>query len=224
MDTEPLLYLPSNPHSCPFDLSFDPCPASPPLTSHSCTSTTVGADITISSLPPKPTIDLTSPDVLQIIMANADSHLQKYKLRKLGCINKTNTSTSIITQGDTLIKDLLHQNMLLILFATDPLGRFGPLLQHFLFGSHPAPLLWFPPSKQNATQMYSKLLQYPSPKGILLLANHNWLNNLKPTFLQTLLSLPHSLYYNCTHSWPIIYQSICPSRPLCLSEIHLFPF
>jgi len=27
--------------------------------------------------------------------------------------------------------------------------------------------------------MYNKLLQYPSPKGILLLANHNW--SLYPT-------------------------------------------
>ena len=65
--------------------------------------------------------------------------------------------------------------MLLIPFATDPLGRFGPLLHNFLFGHHPAPLLWFPPSRPNTTHMFTKLLQYLSPKGILLLANHNWL-------------------------------------------------
>jgi hypothetical protein len=84
-----------------------------------------------------------------------------------------------ITRGDTLIGDLLNRNMLLILFAIDPLGRFGPLLQNFLFGYHPSPLLWFPPSRPNATQIYTKLLQYPSPKGNLLLANHNW--SLHPT-------------------------------------------
>jgi hypothetical protein len=178
-DMEPILYLPSNPHSCPFNLAFDPYSALPPLTSHSCTSTTVGTDITISSLPTKLSIIPSSPDVLQIITANDDSHLQKGKCRKLGRINKTDTSTSIITWGDTLIGDLLHRNMLLIPFAIDPLGRFGPLLQHFLFGRHPAPLLWFPPSRPNATQMYTQLLQYPSPKGILLLANHIWL--LHPT-------------------------------------------
>ncbi len=179
VDMEPILYLPSDPHSRPFDLSFDPYPALPPLISYSCTSTTVGADITISSLPPKLSIIPSSPDVLQVITANADSHLQKCKSKKLGRINKTNASTSIITRGDTLIGDLLHWNMLLMPFAIDPLGRFGPLLQHFLFGHHPAPLLWFPPSRPNATQMYRKLLQYPSPKGILLLTNHNWL--LHPT-------------------------------------------
>jgi hypothetical protein len=32
----------------------------------------------------------------------------------------------------------------------------------------------FPPSRPNATVMYSKLFQYPSPKGILRLAEHNW--------------------------------------------------
>ncbi len=179
VDTEPILYLPSDPHSCPFNLSFDPYPASPPLTSHGCTSTTVGADITISSLPPKLSIIPSSPDVQQIITANANSHLQKCKCRKLGRINKTDTSTSIITRGGTLIGDLLHRNMLLIPFAIDPLGRFGPLLQHFLFGHHSALLLWFPPSRPNATQMYTKLLQYPSLKGILLLTNHNWV--LHPT-------------------------------------------
>jgi hypothetical protein len=89
---------------------------------------TVGANITISTLPPKLTINLTSPDVQQILTANANSHIQKYECRKLGCINKTNTSKSIITQGDTLIGDLLNRNMLLISFAIDPLGRFGPIL------------------------------------------------------------------------------------------------
>ena len=76
-------------------------------------------------------------------------------------------------------RDLLNRNMLQIPFAIDPLSRFRPLLQNFLVGNHPAPLLQFPPSRPNVTQMYTKLLQNTSPKGILLLANHNWL--LHPT-------------------------------------------
>ena len=115
----------------------------------------------------------------KIITTNADSHLQKYERKKLGRTNKTDPSTSTITHSDTVIGDLLNRNMLLIPFAIDPLGRFGPLLQNFLFGQHAAPQLQFPPSRPNATQMYTKLLQYSSPKGILLLANHNW--SLHPT-------------------------------------------
>jgi len=179
VDMEPSLYLPSDPHSHPFDLSFGPHPAPPPLTSHGCTSHTVATDITISSLPPMVPLNPNSPDVLQIITANADSHLQKYERKKLGRTNKTDPSTSTITHGDTVIGHLLNGNMLLIPFAIDPLGRFGPLLQNFLFGQHAAPQLRFPPSRPNATQMYTKLLQYPSPKGILLLVNHNW--SLHPT-------------------------------------------
>ena len=153
------LYLPSDPHSCLFDLSFDPYPAPPPLTSHGCTSHTVGAGITISPLPHRLPLDPNSPHVLKNITTNANSHLHKYERKKLGRANKTEPSTSIITHGDTLIGDLLHRNMLLIPFAIDPLGRFGPLLQNFLFGHHPAPQLRFPPSRPNATQMYPKLLQ-----------------------------------------------------------------
>ena len=175
LNLEPLHYLSSDPHSCPFDISFDPYPASPPLTFHGFTSTTIGGNITISSLSPKISINPTSQDVLKNITSNAGSNLQKCERRKLGPNNKTDTSTSITIHGDTLIGDLCHQNMPLFPFAIDPLGRFGPLPQLFLFGNHPAPLLWFPLSRPNATHMYMTLLQYPSPKGILL--NHNWSNH-----------------------------------------------
>ena len=43
VNMEPLNYLPSDPHSCPFDISFNPYSTlPPPLTSHGCTSTTIG--------------------------------------------------------------------------------------------------------------------------------------------------------------------------------------
>ncbi len=198
VDMEPNLYL-------PLTLTLvrpllDPYPAPPPLASHGCTSHTVGADITISSLPPRPLINPNSPDVLQIITANADTHLQNYE-RKKGRTNKTDASTSIITCGDTLIGDLLHRNMLLIPFAMDPLGRFGPLLQNFIFGQHSAPQLRFPPSRPNATQMYNKLLQYPSPKGILLLANHGHnIQNAASTDTHILHPLLLSPLYNLLES------------------------
>ena len=85
----------------------------------------------------------------------------------------------MMTNGDTLIGDLLSHDMILLPFAIDPFGRFGPILEHFLFGSHDPPPISFPASKPNATRMYSKLFQYPSPKGILRLAEHNW--NSSPT-------------------------------------------
>jgi len=72
---EPMLHLPSDPNARPFDISFNPEPSIPPLVTHACPYTTIGADITISYPPPCPSFDLDSPDVLRILSANADSHL-----------------------------------------------------------------------------------------------------------------------------------------------------
>jgi hypothetical protein len=84
LEDKPCLYLPSDPRALPFDLSFNPEPASPPLVNHASPYTTVGFDITISFPPPCPIFDPTSSDVTKILTANAYSHLQKYKKKKLG--------------------------------------------------------------------------------------------------------------------------------------------
>jgi len=79
LDIEPQLHLPSDPHARPFDLSFNPDPSSPPLINHACPYTTVGFDVTITSPPPYPSFNPTSPNVTTILTANADTHLQKYE-------------------------------------------------------------------------------------------------------------------------------------------------
>jgi hypothetical protein len=33
---------------------------------------------------------------------------------------------------------------------------------------------WYHHAKPNATLMYSKIMRFPSPKGVLTLADHNW--------------------------------------------------
>ncbi len=64
--------------------------------------------------------------------------------------------------------------MILIPIAIDPFGRFGPILQTFLYDTQPTNPITFTPTKPNATSMYHKITHFPSPKGILKLANHNW--------------------------------------------------
>jgi hypothetical protein len=78
--------------------------------------------------------------------------------------------------------------MLLLSFAIDPLGCFGPILQHFLFNIPPT--LQFPPSKPNATKMYNRIMHFPSPKGILNLAKHNWSNSKSQQFYGYSYSAP----------------------------------
>jgi hypothetical protein len=161
LDVEPLLQLPSDPHARPFDLSFNPDPTSPPTTNHTCPYTTMGFNVTIAFPPPCPSFDPTSPDVITMSMANADSHLQKYEKKKIGRENKTDKITGTTTTGDTVIGDLLDRNinMILIPVAIDPFGRFGPILQTFLFDTEPTNPITFTHIKPNAT-----LHTLPKPK------------------------------------------------------------
>jgi hypothetical protein len=139
-----MLHLPSDPNARPFNISFNPEPSIPPLVTHACPYTTIGADITISYPPPCPSFDLDSPDVLRILSANADSHLQVFEKRKLCRGNKHNPTTGTSICGDDIIGDLLCNNMTLLPFAIDPFGRLGPIARTFLFGTTPPTPLSLP--------------------------------------------------------------------------------
>jgi hypothetical protein len=77
---EPMLHLPTDTNARPFDISFNNLDLSiSPLVTHACSYTTIGADITINYPLPCPSFDLDSPDVLQILSANTDMHLQVFE-------------------------------------------------------------------------------------------------------------------------------------------------
>jgi hypothetical protein len=171
---EPMLHLPSDPNARPFDISFNPEPSIPPIITHACPYTTIGADITISNTPSCPSIDFDSPDVLRIISANADSHLQVFERRKLCRGNKRDPDTGLTIRGDDVIGDILHRNMTLLPFAIDPFGRLGPLARTFLFGTPPRSPPSFPPSRPNATEMLRRITSAPGPTGILPHADSSW--------------------------------------------------
>jgi hypothetical protein len=67
----------------------------------------------------------------------------------------------------------LTNNMILLHLVIDPLGRFGPTLQHILFDIQPTSPFTIMPVKPDATSMYSKRMRFSSPKGVLNLTNHN---------------------------------------------------
>jgi hypothetical protein len=99
-------------------------------------------------------------------------------------------TTGTFTVGDTIIGDLLTRSMVLIPLAIDPHGRFGPLLQTFLFDTEPATPISFTTHKPNATSLYSKITTFPSPKGILKLADHNWKISITRAFYGHSYSAP----------------------------------
>ena len=189
-DIEPNLHLPSDTNARPFDVSFHPDARLAPNVTQSCPFSTIGADITITSLPTSPTFPLSSPDVIQKLAANADSHLQLAEKRKLGRVNKRDPATTAPILGDAVIGDILQNNMVLLPFAFDPLGRFGPILRHFLLNSTPHQHLDFHPSRPNATKMYKRIMTFPCPKGILPLADHNWTHSRTREFFGHSYSSP----------------------------------
>ena len=78
-------------------------------------------------------------------------HINKNTKRKKeeARTKKTNPTTGITTIGDTVIGGILDQNMILFPLAIDPLGHFGPILQHFLFDIQTSSPLTFTPAKPN---------------------------------------------------------------------------
>ena len=76
-------------------------------------------------------------------MANADSHShqQKYNKNKLWRDNKTNPTTGFTTISNTVIGNIMHQHIILVLMAINSFEYFGFILQHFLFDiQHTNPL------------------------------------------------------------------------------------
>jgi hypothetical protein len=96
------------------------------------------------------------------------------KLQTFASFGKKKSTTGTSTIDDRVIGDILAKNMILIPLVIDPFGRFGPILQHFLFNTPPTNPITFTNTKPKATLMYSKIMQFPSPKGVLTLAVHNW--------------------------------------------------
>jgi hypothetical protein len=80
--------------------------------------------------------------------------------------------------------------MVVIPLAIDPHGRFGPLLQTFLFGHRTGNTTSFTTNKPNATSVYSKITTFTSPKGILKLADHKWKISITRAFYGHSYSAP----------------------------------
>jgi hypothetical protein len=111
LDTEPKLYLTSDPLSRPYDVAFHPNNPNHHLHNYN----TVCFDITIANVtkPLPPTQNLaSSEDCITTLTAHADTFLQDFERRKLNRSNNTRANPPI--PGEAVIGDLLRSNRLLI--------------------------------------------------------------------------------------------------------------
>jgi hypothetical protein len=134
----------------PFDKSFDPDPTTADNTRTHCPYLTIGADITITHSANTSTFNFLD-NAISSVTAYADKHLHKFECKKYMCNHKLNNNdpTSPIN-GDQVIGDLFQQNMVLLPFAINPHGCWGPILDHFLLQSSGNLQYTFPTNRPNA--------------------------------------------------------------------------
>ena len=85
--------------------------------------------------------------------------------------------SAIGVKGELTMGELLAANMLLIPFALDPHGRWGPIMEHFLNLTAHNLRYQFRANKPNAATMLSRITRHPCPVGILKTADANWKTN-----------------------------------------------
>jgi hypothetical protein len=164
IETEPRLYLTSDPLSRPYDISFNPNNPN----HHSHEYNTIGFDITIANA--------TKPLNCQCRRLSSGLREEKTHQNQQHQQNQQHESRFTCTRQSRDWR-LTPSNRLLIPIAMDANGRLGPMFQYTLYRTIPQPI---PPRKQfnssrpNAKAMYERATSIPAPCGILLEADNNW--------------------------------------------------
>jgi hypothetical protein len=120
LETEPKLYLTSDPLSRPYNISFHP---NNPY-HHLQKNNTIGFDITIANatkpLPSTQNLAI-SEDCITTLSANADIFLRDLERKKLNISNNTRPDPPVL--GEAVIGDLLGSKRLLIPIAIEDARR-----------------------------------------------------------------------------------------------------
>ena len=160
LETEKKQLIPFAPGARPFDISLDPDP-NPAPHAPECPFTSVGGDVTITHCPP-PTPIHNSDNAIELLTAAAESHLQtteRAKLRRADRVDSVNKKT---ISGDRVIGWLIRSERVLLPWAIDPHGRWGPIFENFLFHHRPrAPQKPFAANRPNAQLMLARISQMP---------------------------------------------------------------
>ncbi len=96
--------------------------------------------------------------------------------------DKPHSTLKHIIKGEDVIKELLNKQMILLPFAIDPLGRWGPITTTFLHGNKSSIQYTFQKSRNNAALMFQRATSTPCPLGILRTADANWKLKRNRTF------------------------------------------
>jgi hypothetical protein len=181
IDIERKRLLTSDIGAQPFDISFNPDPQLD-TSNPSCPFSTIGADITIAHSETKISSFQLSDNAISSLSAAADKHLQTFERKKFLRRDKPHSSLGHIIRGENVIQELLDTDRILLPFAINPFGRWGPITRTFLTGNDTTTIYNFPPNKPNAATMCRRATTPPCPLGILRTADANWKLNKQRLF------------------------------------------
>jgi hypothetical protein len=194
VDIERKHLLQSDSGAQPFDISFDPDPQINGPHS-SCPFTTIGADITIAHNGAQSSSFHFSDNAISSLSAAADRHLQNFEKKKFARRDKAHSSLGYTIRGENIIQELLNKNMILLPFAIDPFGRWGPITRTFLIGNETNTVYTFPANRPNAAIMFKRATTSPCPTGILRTADANWKSTRTRNFFGFSYSSPTPSLY-----------------------------
>ena len=83
-------------------------------------------------------------------------------------------TTGVTTPGETIMYDLVRALIVLIPMAIDPHGKWGPLMDIFLFGYGGRKPINIPATHPHAAQMLKRATTAPCPSGIITTASVKW--------------------------------------------------
>ena len=163
-----------NPDLKPLDMVYEPAPTERGLPRDVCPYSGHGIDVTVThAVSTKP--NLNPVNILTTVAALAEKNLQEAERGKLQRDGTTDVDTGRPVKGDELIGQLIDQRILLTPLAIDPHGKWGPMMDCFLFDRFPDCPIEFSVGRPNAAAMYQMATAHPAPRGIVNQAHQNWL-------------------------------------------------
>jgi hypothetical protein len=108
-------------------------------------------------------------------LAAANRHLQNFEKKKFVQHDKPHSSLGYTILGENIIQELLDKNMVLLPFAIDPFGCWGPIARKILAGNGTNTI--YTPNQPNTAIMFKQATTTSCPTRILCTADANWKSN-----------------------------------------------
>jgi len=121
--------------------------------------------------------------------------------KKLMGENKDDNVMGVRILGDHLMGILFRMGIALIPMVLDPHGKWGPLMENFLFHySQCKPQAKFVATRSNAAAMLKRIATLPCPMGVVTTVTLVWRHSKTQRFYRNSYTVPNNVNMPC-NSW-----------------------